>query len=158
MSDQVIFTNLKARCLQILYGRYTILYGYLASFSNEQLLELYYDYTDPVHGWDWSTLEQCKINIDAHIIELQEQQKKGSSSDWDNWARMRLGKIGYIMSNAVSMVGLGNLPDKDFCNAYIDKPEDQKKLFELFLEYRAEVKALEERQFGSELNECKEEN
>lgn len=148
MSDQDIFTNLKARCLQILYGRYTILYGYLASFSNEQLLELYYDYTDPIHGWDWSTLEQCKINIDAHIIELQEQQKKGGI----------LTSIGNIMSNAVSMVGLGNLPDKDFCNAYIDKPEDQKKLFELFLEYRKEVKALEERQFGAEIYESKEEN
>lgn len=148
MSDQVIFTNLKARCLQILYGRYTVLYGYLASFSNEQLLDLYYDYTDPTRGWDWSTLEQCKAHIDAHILELQEQQKKGGI----------LTSIGNIMSNAVSMVGLGNLPDKDFCDAYIDKPEDQKKLFELFLEYRKEVRALEERQFGSELNESKEEN
>jgi len=134
--DDQIFTALKVRILKVLYGRYPVLYNYLTTFSNEDLLNLYYDYTSK---GDWTTLESSKIEIDAHITAIRDGTAKGTG--WTSW-----------LSEKLSKVGLG-LPSGNYCNAYIDRVDDQLALFTIFVDYKTEVKRLEDQQFVDEVLE-----
>jgi hypothetical protein len=129
-SDDQIFSDLKIRILKVLYGRYPVLYNYLTSCSDEDLLSLYYDYTST---GDWRTLESSKAEVDAHVKLIREKKTDGG---WTPWITGILGRV-----------GLG-IPTGNYCDAYIDRVDDQLALFQIFVDYRTAVKNLEDRQFS----------
>ena len=123
-------TALRARCLDLLQNRYLILHNYLNSLTEEDLLEIYVEVTTT---GDWSTFEACKATIDARIKAYKDDTTKS-------------GQIGTYLSKVggwgLNLLGLG-LPDKDFCDTYVNNPQDQQTLYGLFVEAKAAVERVE---------------